>query len=238
MSDPSAYFSSRGDLKIRVRELKKTLKVHQQTRKRLKAAVSQRGCQQDAFSQLIRTRNEISAIKTHMMALKQQQEDELFKYMTKLNEAISKLQGVPVTAPADTPTMVSKDPLTSKVTTQDQDNATCAPDTSGAQQHNFGATTDELKPLADIYMLSHFKKSGSLEFIPLTTFCKGFEVWGKQQPGWKTASRVVCLECCEQVLKENRFTITRNTQIISPDGQRTKGDVINGIVRTSSKCRK
>jgi len=219
MSDPSAYFSSRGDLKIRVRELKKTLKVHQQTRKRLKAAVSQRGCQQDAFSQLIRTRNEISAIKTHMMALKQ-------------------LQGVPVTAPADTPTMVSKDPLTSKVTTQDQDNATCAPDTSGAQQHNFGATTDELKPLADIYMLSHFKKSGSLEFIPLTTFCKGFEVWGKQQPGWKTASRVVCLECCEQVLKENRFTITRNTQIISPDGQRTKGDVINGIVRTSSKCRK
>lgn len=268
MADPSEYFASRSDLNTRVRELKKTLKVHRQTRKRLKLAVSQRGCQQDAFSQLIRTRNEIGAIKTHVTALKRQKEEELFKYMTKLNGVISDLQGLPPPvpkAPVHAPGAINT--LASKGKTQHLDKATpphdagsplggkasCAPEETvcstphrvsdatmsvSESQPNFGATVEELMPLAVFFVLNHHKKSGSLEFIPLTTFCRQFEVWGKEQPGWKTASRVVCLTCCEKALKDNRFTITRNTQIISRDGERTIGDVINGIVRVPPKYSK
>ena len=221
--------ASRNDLKNRVCELRKNLKVQRRRKKKLKDMVIKRDSRPEVATQLARTRQEIDAVRAQIAGLKEEKDDQLIKHLASLHIRISELRRAEASARSAAPSLTPN---------ADMDDKLLADDMTGIMNPELSSEVEDADVLfrvslfAASFLKENFKKSTPLEYMPLELFCTHFEEWGVRQPGWEMVPHGVCLKVCEQVLKENKFVVEKNARIVHR-GQRIVGDCINAIARIS-----
>lgn len=224
------YLASRNDLKNRVCELRKTLKINRRKRRKLKDIVIKRDCRPEFATQLARTRQEIDTIRAQIAGLKEEKDDQLIKHLASLHIRISELRRAEASARSAAPSLTPSADMDDKLLADDM-TGIINPDDS-AQVEEDADILFRVSLFAASFLKENYKKSTPLEYMPLELFCTHFEEWGVRQPGWEMVAHGVCLKVCEQVLKENKFVVEKNARIVHR-GQRIVGDCINAIARIS-----